>query len=411
MVFWQGVGLAGGNQQIEIAESLAFVVGKKLFDWLTNSLIIQLLNHLFFYLYSTNVDLLELTNNPVETARAARLVYMSDTMPGIRRQPSKGQFNYVDAHGKAVDNPDTLARIRSLILPPAWENVWISPKENGHLQATGIDTKNRKQYRYHAKWNAIRSQTKFFRMVAFGEALPLLRERLAKDLKKPALSREKVIAIALSVMEQTLIRVGNATYEKEYGSYGLTTLKDRHVKVEGTDMRFSFKGKKGIYHDITLHDRRLSRLVKACRDIPGKELFQYFDENGDRHPIDSGMVNAYLHETMGDDFSAKDFRTWAGTVNALRLLAELEPCESAKESKKNVNTILDEVSHKLGNTRTVCRKHYVHPQILEAYECQDLNPYIKQKARFKQSSPYGLDGIEKLLLKFLKDQIKKTVEK
>ncbi|GAB3785631.1 hypothetical protein GCM10028818_47520 [Spirosoma horti] len=357
------------------------------------------------------MDLLELAHDPIETARAARLVYMSDTMPGISRQPSKDQFNYVDAKGKAIDDPDTLTRIRSLILPPAWQNVWISPKANGHLQATGIDTKNRKQYRYHAKWNAIRSQTKFFRMVAFGEALPLLRERLAKDLKKPELTREKVIAIALSVMEQTLIRVGNAAYEKEYGSYGLTTLKDRHVKLEGTEARFSFKGKKGIYHDITLHDRRLSRLVKACRDIPGKELFQYFDENGDRHPIDSGMVNAYLHETMGDDFSAKDFRTWAGTVNALRLLAELEPCETDKELKKNVNTVLDEVSHKLGNTRTVCRKHYVHPQILEAYECQDLNPYIKQKARFKQSSPYGLDGIEKLLLKFLKDQIKKTVEK
>ncbi|AKD56413.1 DNA topoisomerase IB [Spirosoma radiotolerans] len=357
------------------------------------------------------MDLLELAHDPVETARAARLVYMSDTMPGISRQQAKDQFNYVDTHGNVIDNPDTLARIRSLILPPAWQNVWISPKANGHLQATGIDTKNRKQYRYHPKWNAIRSQTKFFRMVAFGEALPLLRERLAKDLKKPELAREKVIAIALSVMEQTLIRVGNAAYEKEYGSYGLTTLKDRHVKLEGTEMRFSFKGKKGIYHDITLHDRRLSRLVKACRDIPGKELFQYFDENGDRHPIDSGMVNAYLHETMGDDFSAKDFRTWAGTVNALRLLAELEPCETEKELKKNVNTVLDEVSHKLGNTRTVCRKHYVHPQILEAYECQDLNPYIKQKARFRQSSPYGLDGIEKLLLKFLKDQIKKTVEK
>ncbi|GAB3728231.1 DNA topoisomerase IB [Spirosoma lituiforme] len=357
------------------------------------------------------MDLLELAHNPVEAARAARLVYMSDTMPGIKRQPSKDQFHYVDTQGRSIDNPDTLARIRSLMLPPAWEDVWISPKENGHLQATGIDTKHRKQYRYHTKWNAIRSQTKFFRMVAFGEALPLLRERLAKDLKKPELSREKVIAIALSVMEQTLIRVGNAAYEKEYGSYGLTTLKDRHVTLEGTEVRFSFKGKKGIYHDITLHDRRLSRLVKACRDIPGKELFQYFDENGDRRPIDSGMVNAYLHETMGDDFSAKDFRTWAGTVNALRLLAELEPCETEKELKKNVNTILDEVSHKLGNTRTVCRKHYVHPQILEAYECQDLNPYIKQKARFKQSSPHGLDGIEKLLLKFLTDQLKKTVGK
>ncbi|MCX6216905.1 DNA topoisomerase IB [Spirosoma sp.] len=356
------------------------------------------------------MDLLELTHDPAEAARAARLVYMSDTMPGIKRQRIGDEFRYFDHKGNEVDAPEILTRIRSLILPPAWENVWISSKVNGHLQATGIDTKNRKQYRYHPKWNAIRSQTKFFRMVAFGEALPLLRERLAKDLKTSELTREKVIAIALSVMEQTLIRVGNAAYEKEYGSYGLTTLKDRHVKMEGTEVRFSFKGKKGVYHDITLHDRRLSRLVKACRDIPGKELFQYFDENGDRHPIDSGMVNAYLHGTMGEDFSAKDFRTWAGTVNALRLLAELEPCETEKELKKNVNTVLDEVSHKLGNTRTVCRKHYVHPQILEAYECQDLNPYIKQKARFKQTSPYGLDGIEKLLLKFLKDEIKTVVK-
>ncbi|MVM38326.1 DNA topoisomerase IB [Spirosoma sp. HMF3257] len=352
------------------------------------------------------MNLLELAHDPVQTARVARLVYMNDTMPGIHRHRKDREFAYVDSKGNLLTDEETLARIRSMTLPPAWENVWISPKANGHLQATGIDTKNRKQYRYHAKWNAIRSETKFFRMVAFGEAMPLLRERLASDLKISTLSREKVIAIALGVMEQTLIRVGNAAYEKEYGSYGLTTLKNRHVKLEGSEVRFSFKGKKGIYHDITLHDRRLSRLVKACRDIPGKELFQYIDQNGERHAIDSGMVNDYLHETMGDDFSAKDFRTWAGTVNALRLLVELEPCDTEKELKKNVNTVLDEVAHQLGNTRTVCRKHYVHPQILEAYECQDLNPYIKQKARFRKTSPFGLDGVEKLLLKFLKDQIK-----
>ncbi|MFD2573916.1 DNA topoisomerase IB [Spirosoma soli] len=356
------------------------------------------------------VDLLELAHNPVKTARAARLVYMNDTMPGISRRRNGDHFIYLGPEGQQIDDEETLARIRSMALPPAWENVWISPKANGHLQATGIDTKNRKQYRYHTNWNAIRSETKFFRMVAFGEALPLLRARLDKDLKQRILSREKVIAIALSVMEQTLIRVGNAAYEKEYGSYGLTTLKDRHVKLEGHDVRFSFKGKKGIYHDITLHDRRLSALVKACRDIPGKELFQYLDEKGDRHSIDSGMVNEYLHETMGSDFSAKDFRTWAGTVNALRLLVELEPCETEKELKKNVNTVLDEVSHQLGNTRTVCRKHYVHPQILEAYECRDLNPYIEHKNRFRQTSPHGLDGVEKLLLKFLKDQVKKVVK-
>ena len=356
------------------------------------------------------MNLVALAHDPVQTAKAAKLRYMTDTMPGISRHRAGDQFSYVDSQGNPIEDNATLARIRSMALPPAWENVWICARENGHLQATGIDTKNRKQYRYHANWNVIRSETKFFRMVAFGEALPQLRARLDDDLTHRELTREKVIAIALSVMEQTLIRVGNAAYEKEYGSYGLTTLKDRHVKAEDDKVRFSFKGKKGIFHDILLHDRRLAKLVKACRDIPGKELFQYFDGNGNRSSIDSGMVNEYLKETMGDDFSAKDFRTWAGTVNALRLLVDLEPCDSEKELKKNVNTVLDDVSHRLGNTRTVCRKHYVHPQILEAYERQDLNPYIKQRARFRQTSPHGLDGVEKLLLKFLSDQVKKVVK-
>ncbi|MCY7358534.1 MAG: DNA topoisomerase IB [Rudanella sp.] len=351
------------------------------------------------------MDLLELAEDPAKVAKAAKLVYVSDTMPGLLRQKKGDQFDYVDLKGEPVTDEATLTRIQKMALPPAWERVWICAKPNGHLQATGIDTKNRKQYRYHANWNAIRSETKFFRMVSFGEKLPLLREQLDKDLKQRDLNRNKVIAIALSVMEQTLIRVGNAAYEKEYGSYGLTTLKDRHVKAEGSEVRFSFKGKKGIYHDITLHNKRLSRLVRACRDIPGKELFQYFDETGERQSIDSGMVNEYLQSVMGNSFSAKDFRTWAGTVNALRLLVDLEPCSTDKEAKKNVNTVLDEVSTRLGNTRTVCRKHYVHPQILEAYECQDLNPYIAQRNRFRQTSPHGLDGVEKLLLKFLSDQI------
>jgi len=356
------------------------------------------------------MDLLALAHDPLKAAKAARLVYVSDTMPGLSRRPAGDHFIYLNADGDEVNDEATLARIRSMALPPAWENVWICAKPNGHLQATGIDTKGRKQYRYHAKWNAVRSETKFFRMISFGEKLPQLRARIAKDLKTRELSRDKVIAIALSVMEQTLIRVGNAAYEKEYGSYGLTTLKDRHVKAQGDQVRFSFKGKKGIYHDITLHDRRLARLVKACRDIPGKELFQYYDDQGNRHPIDSGMVNEYLHTIMGEDFSAKDFRTWAGTVNALRLLVELEPCHTQKELKKNINTVLDEVSQRLGNTRTVCRKHYVHPQILEAYECQDLNQYIEHKNRFRQTSTYGLDSVEKLLMKFLKDQVKQVVK-
>jgi len=356
------------------------------------------------------MNLLELAHDPAKTAKAVKLVYVHDTMPGITRHREGDHFVYRDAKGAEIDDEETLERIKKMALPPVWESVWICAKSNGHLQATGIDTKNRKQYRYHADWNAIRSETKFFRIVAFGEKLPMLRARLHKDLALRELTKEKVIAVALSVMEQTLIRVGNAAYEKEYGSYGLTTLKDKHVKAKGDEVRFSFKGKKGIYHDITLHDRRLAKLVKACQDIPGKELFQYYDSEGARHSIDSGMVNEYLKETMGDDFSAKDFRTWAGTTNALRLLAEFEPCSTDKELKKNVNTMLDEVSHQLGNTRTVCRKHYVHPQILEAYECKDLNPYIEHKNRFRQTSPHGLDGTEKLLLRFLKDQVKKVVK-
>lgn len=353
------------------------------------------------------MNLLELAQDPASVAKAAKLIYVSDTMPGLTRRLQGDHYDYVDTKGTVVEDDATLERIRKMALPPAYQHVWICAKPNGHLQATGIDAKGRKQYRYHANWNAIRSETKFYRMIAFGEKLPLLRECLQKDLKRPELDHDKVIAIALSVMEQTLIRVGNAAYEKEYGSYGLTTLKNRHVQTSDRDVRFSFKGKKGIYHDITLHDRRLAKLVKACRDLPGKELFQYLDEAGNRHSIDSGMVNTYLQETMGDDFSAKDFRTWAGTTNALRLLVELDPCETDKDAKKNVNTVLDEVAHRLGNTRTVCRKHYVHPQILDAYECQDLNPYIKKRNRFQQTSPTGLDGVEKLLLAFLHDQVKK----
>ncbi|GAB3260128.1 DNA topoisomerase IB [Larkinella harenae] len=353
------------------------------------------------------MNLATLAQDRAKTARAVQLTYINDSAPGISRQRSGDHFTYRDSKGKLVDDDDTLDRIKKLALPPAWENVWICARPNGHLQATGIDTRGRKQYRYHANWNAIRSETKFSRMIAFGEQLPALRMNIGKDLKRRELTKEKVIAIALSVMEQTLIRIGNASYEKEYGHYGLTTLKDRHVNIASSEIQFRFKGKKGIYHDITVRDRRLARLVKACRDIPGKELFQYYDDDGVHRSIDSGMVNDYLREYTGEEFSAKDFRTWAGTVNALRLLAELEPCTTEKEAKKNVNTILEQVAHRLGNTRTVSRKYYVHPQILEAYECQDLNPYLQRKNQFRQTSKYGLDPIEKLLLRFLKDKVKK----
>ncbi|MFC5409620.1 DNA topoisomerase IB [Larkinella bovis] len=353
------------------------------------------------------MNLATLAQDAAKIARAVKLIYVTDAMPGIRRQRSGDRFLYKDPQDRVLEDEETLERIRKLALPPAWENVWICPKPNGHLQATGFDTRGRKQYRYHANWNAARSETKFFRMIAFGEQLPHLRARIGKDLKRRELTKEKVIAIALSVMEQTLIRIGNAAYEKEYGHYGLTTLKDKHVELIPTGLRFRFQGKKGIYHDITMRDRRLARLVKACREIPGKELFQYYDETGEHRSIDSGMVNEYLRESTGEEFSAKDFRTWAGTVNALRLLAELEPCSTEKEAKKNINTVLDEVAHRLGNTRTVSRKYYVHPQLLNAYECQDLNPYLERKNQFRRTSAYGLDPIEKLLLRFLKDQVKR----
>lgn len=350
------------------------------------------------------MNLLELARDPVLSAKAAKLRYITDAAPGISRQPAPdGTFAYVLPDGQPVDDDDTLTRIRAMALPPAWQNVWICARPNGHLQATGTDAKGRKQYRYHANWNAIRAETKFFRMIAFGEKLPMFRARMDNALKQRDLNQEKVLALALSVMEQTLIRVGNAAYEKEYGSYGLTTLKDDHVTTTGNTVKFRFVGKKGIQHDITLRDKRLAKLVKACQDIDGQELFQYFDDAGNPHPIDSGMVNAYLKDTMGDDFSAKDFRTWVGTVNALRLLVDLDPCETEKDAKKNVNMVLDDVAKHLGNTRTVCRKHYVHPQILEAYECQDLNPYIRKKNQFRQTQPHGLDGVEKLLLRFLTD--------
>lgn len=353
------------------------------------------------------MNLATLAQDAANAAKAVKLIYVNDSSPGLQRRRSGDHFVYTDPKGDKIDDEETLSRIKKLALPPAWENVWISAKPNAHLQATGFDAKGRKQYRYHARWNAVRSETKFTRMVAFGEQLPRLRARIEKDLKNRELSKEKVIAIALSVMEQTLIRIGNASYAKEYGHYGLTTLRDQHVSVAGTGIQFRFKGKKGIYHDITVRDRRLARLVKACRDIPGKELFQYYDESGEHRSIDSGMVNSYLQDVTGEEFSAKDFRTWAGTVNALRLLAELKPCSTDKEAKKNINTVLEEVAHRLGNTRTVSRKYYVHPQILEAYECQDLNPYLKRQNQFRQTSKYGLDPTEKLLLRFLKDQVKR----
>ena len=341
-------------------------------------------------------------SDPEKTAKAINLVYVSDTDPGITRVKNKEKYQYF-FKDKKIEDDEELLRIKHLVIPPAWTNVWICPKENGHLQATGLDVKGRKQYRYHADWNRFRNHTKFYRLHDFGKVLPAIRLRLEKDLSLPTLGQEKVLAAVVSLMERTNIRVGNNMYEKLYGSYGLTTLKDKHVEIQGTKLKFSFKGKKGVMHDISIKNNKLSKIVKQCRDIPGKELFQYFDENGERHSIDSGMVNEYIKTISGGtDFTAKDFRTWAGTVQALLALKSIGCCDTMTETKKKIVEALDIVSQHLGNTRTVCKKYYVHPLILSLYESRELEKYTADLDKIeKNDNKADLTQEEKVLMKIL----------
>ncbi len=314
-----------------------------------------------------------------KTALAAKLVHVSDSEPGIERKKEKGKFVYF-FKGKKVDDDEVLVRIKSLVIPPAWRKVWICRKENGHLQATGLDSSGRKQYLYHPIWVAVRNNTKFFRMIHFGKTLPKIRKQVKKDLNSEGLNIRKVLALVVSLMENTSIRIGSHFYEKEYGSFGLSTLKDRHVKINGSQLSFIFKGKKGVLHDIDVTNKKLARLVKQCRDIPGKELFQYYDEDGGHKAIDSGMVNDYIHEISGQNFTAKDFRTWSGTVLAFMALKELGCCETETEMKHNIVTALDKVSSSLGNTRSVCKKYYVHPKVLDLYQTKKLAGYFDMKS-------------------------------
>jgi len=341
-------------------------------------------------------------SDPVKTAKAINLVYVTDTDAGITRVKKGEKYEFYFNEKKIVDDEELL-RIKHLVIPPAWTNVWICPKDNGHLQATGLDVKGRKQYRYHADWNKFRNQTKFYRLYEFGKILPSIRLRLEKDLALPTLGEEKVLAAVVSLMERTSIRIGNNFYEKLYGSYGLSTLKDKHVKIEGTKLKFTFKGKKGIDHDISIKNSKLSKIVKQCRDIPGKELFQYFDENGERHSIDSGMVNEYIKTICnGCDFTAKDFRTWAGTVQALLALKSIGCCETVTETKRKIVEALDIVSNHLGNTRTVCKKYYVHPVVLSLYESNGLQKYTADLDKIeKNDNKADLATEEKILMKIL----------
>ncbi len=310
--------------------------------------------------------LTEPVTDPVEAARAAGLRYVSDTKPGIRRKKWRSGFRYTDPNGTPVRDEKTLARIKSLVVPPAWSDVWICTQANGHLQATGRDVKGRKQSRYHPRWREARDETKYERMSHFAKALPTIRERVDHDLALPGLPRPKVLATIVKLMEETHIRVGNAEYARD-NSYGLTTMRTRHVDIHGADITFTFQGKSRVNHTINLHDRRLASIVKRCADIPGYELFQYLDADGDHHAIDSSDVNGYLQEITGEHFTAKDFRTWAGSVLAAAMLREFEPFSSETEAKKNVVRAIAAVASRLGNTPSVCRKCYVHPAVLEAY--------------------------------------------
>lgn len=298
---------------------------------------------------------LKIDKDYTKAAKAADLIYVNDKEPGISRIKKGNGFAYI-YDNKPLKNKEELERIKKLVIPPAWTNVWICSKENGHIQATGFDIRGRKQYRYHQLWSLLRNETKFHHLYEFGKLLPSMRLKLEEDLAKKELCEEKVLATVVSLMERTYIRIGNDDYEKLYGSYGLTTLKDSHVKVNGDTVHFCFKGKKGVEQKVSLRNRRLAKMVQKCRDIPGKELFQYYDEEGNRKPIDSGMVNKYIKEATGGDFSAKDFRTWAGTLNIVRAFKSIGEAASEAECKKNVVAALDEVSKKLGNTRTVCKK-------------------------------------------------------
>ena len=306
--------------------------------------------------------------DPLESAKLAGLRYVDDrTMPGIRRIGRKTRVRYLLPNGRSLGDPAELQRIRSLGVPPAWTDVWICPLAHGHLQATGRDARGRKQYRYHPRWREVRDEVKYGRLLSFAEALPAIRRRTDRDLKRAGLPREKVLAVVVQLLEKTLIRVGNEEYARQNGSVGLTTMRDGHARINGGRVRFSFKGNSGIAHAIDLDDRRLARIVKACRDLPGYELFQYVDDEGRRQTIDSADVNGYLRQISRQDFTAKDFRTWAGTVLAAQALAEVRHFSSNAEAKRNVVKAVESVAKRLGNTRAVCRRCYIHPVILDAY--------------------------------------------
>ncbi|MBP2315791.1 DNA topoisomerase IB [Azospirillum soli] len=346
--------------------------------------------------------------DPKEAAACAGLIYVSDEESGIKRRRAGKGFTYKWPDGRTVTEDDTLERIRKLAIPPAYRDVWICPDPEGHIQATGRDDKGRKQYRYHPRWTELREGTKFGRMLEFCRALPRIRQRVDQDLSLRGLQRDKVLATVVRLLETTLIRVGNESYARENQSYGLTTLRDDHADIDGSEIRFSFKGKSGKEWNVALKDRRLARVVRACQDVPGEELFQYVDEDGQRRAITSGDVNDYLRAATGQDFTAKDFRTWAGTVLAAMALKEFESFDTKTKAKRNVTRAIEQVAARLGNTASVCRKSYVHPEILDAYLEGDLLNALKNEVETELREELdGLNAEEAAVLAFLRERLER----
>jgi len=336
------------------------------------------------------------------------LNYVSDVNAGLTRHRSGKGVLYRDVHGKPIRDPVALARVRRIAIPPAWTDVWICPRANGHIQAVGRDLRGRKQYRYHADWRATRDGTKFTRTLSFGLALPRIRRRVGRDLRKAGLGKEKVLAAMVRLLETTLIRIGNEEYAKQNRSFGLSTMRDRHVKIEKGVLYFAFLGKSGKQHEIDLHDARLARIVRRTQELPGQELFQYVDLEGQRHKITSTDVNAYVRAIAGEEFSAKDFRTWAGTVLAAMALREFEHFDCEAQAKRNLVAAIESVARQLGNTPAICRKCYIHPVILESFlEGETVQPIEAKAEKAHRAGPAGMQPAEAAVLAFLQARLRR----
>jgi DNA topoisomerase-1 len=343
----------------------------------------------------------------VGAAEDAGLCYVTDAMPGIRRRPHGRGFSYVDAEGRVIRSRDEIRRFRALVIPPAWTDVWICPIPHGHLQVTARDGRGRKQYRYHPRFREHRDGTKFARMLALSDVLWMIRERVERDIARPGLTRDKVMATVVWLLERTLIRVGTDVYAKANKSFGLTTLRRRHVQVDGSELRFEFRGKSGVEHAVAVTDRRIARIVQRCQELPGHELFKYLDESGHRQSVQAEDINAYLGEITGREVTAKDFRTWAGTMLAAEALSAMGAAPNRREAERNVVRAIDVAAKRLGNTRSVCRKYYVHPALLEAYLDGSVPPSPPTSEWRERSSGVGtLRRHETAVLEFLKERLR-----